>query len=251
MNTFVSPTDEDLSGRIILVTGAAGGLGSSAAKACGSLQATVILLDKDVAGLEKVYDDIVESGAPLPAIYPFDLESATEKHYHELAETISNQYGIIHGLFHCAAHCPALGPISDLETKSWAKVLNVNLNAPFLLTQVLLPLMSKAKDASIVFVSDSSARKSNAYWGAYAVSKIGLEGFAKILAEEFQTAGKIRVNTLIPGPINSAIRQRAYPGEDSSELPLPESLDKVVCYLLGLASKGITGQVISSDYLRV
>jgi len=251
VNTLVSPNDEDLSGRILLFTGAAGGLGSAAAKACASRQATVILLDKDVAGLERVYDNIVECGAPLPAIYPFDLESATENQYYQLAETISNQYRVIQGLFHCAAYCPALGPISGLEAKSWARVLNVNLNAPFLLTQVLLPLMANATDASIVFVSDSSARKSSAYWGAYGVSKIGLEGFAKILAEEYQTAGKIRANTLVPGPINSAIRKLAYPGEDSRDLPRPEGLDNLVCYLLGPASKGVTGQVIESDFLKV
>ncbi|MDD4906507.1 MAG: SDR family NAD(P)-dependent oxidoreductase, partial [Methylobacter tundripaludum] len=140
----------------------------------------------------------------------------------------------------------AFSPIATHKTKDWGDTLNVNLNAPFLLCRVLLPVLQKSEHASIVFTSDSSARKAPAYAGAYGVSKIALEGLANILADEHEAFGKIRVNTLIPGPVDSPLRKRAYPAEDKSKLPSMKSLAPIYLYLFGSESIGITGQAIDA-----
>jgi len=233
---------------VILITGAAGGLGSTAALALAKQGAHIILLDKSIPKLEKIYDAIIElDNAPTPSIYPFDLAGASEVQYEELATTINKAFGSLQGILHSAVELSAYTPIEIHETKDWGHTLNVNLNAPFLLTRVLLPLLQKSEHASIVFTSDSMARTASAYSGAYGVSKIALEGLAKILAEELEAGQKIRVNTLIPGAINSPIRKKLFPAEDKNILPTMVSLNDIYTYLFSAKSIGITGQTIEAQ----
>ncbi len=231
----------------ILITGAAGGLGSTAALALARQGASLVLLDKRIPELEQVYDQIVDLGAPEPAIYPFDLAGANEQQYQDLADTIESTYGSLQGLLHSAVELKAYTPFEMHTTLDWGHGLNVNLNAPFLLTRVLLPVMQKSDWASIVFTSDSMARQAKAYSGAYGVSKIALEGMGKILAEELEAEGKIRVNILVPGPVNSPLRRKLFPAEDKSQLPPMTSLDSVYQYLFSDLSTGITGQIIDAQ----
>jgi NAD(P)-dependent dehydrogenase (short-subunit alcohol dehydrogenase family) len=235
-----------LTKQTILITGAAGGLGGAAALALAKQGAQIILLDKHIAKLEAVYDAIVAAQAPEPILYPFDLAGATEDDYQELADRVENHYGALQGLLHSAVEFSAFTPIAQQGTKEWGHTLNVNLNAPFLLTRVLLPVLAKSQQASIVFTSDSSVRNASAYSGAYGVSKIALEGLAKILAEELESGNKIRVNTLIPGPVDSPLRRRAYPAEAKEKLPSAASLAPVYVYLFGAQSIGTTGQIIDA-----
>ncbi len=236
-----------LTDQVILITGAAGGLGSTAALALAKQGALIILLDKSIPKLEKIYDAIVDSGAVPPTMYPFDLAGASEVQYEELAVTINKTYGSLQGLLHSAVELNAYTPIEIHETKDWGHTLNVNLNAPFLLTRVLLPVLQKSEHASIVFTSDSMARTASAYSGAYGVSKIAVEGFSKILAEELESANKIRVNTLIPGAINSPLRKKLFPAEDKTKLPAMDSLNKIYTYLFSSESVGVTGQTIEAQ----
>lgn len=235
-----------LKNHVILITGAGGGLGGTAALTLAKNGAHIILLDKNIAKLEVVYDAIVAANAPEPIIYPFDLAGANENEYQELADRIDEKYGSLQGVLHSAVELSSFTPIALLGTKDWGHTLNVNLNAPFLLCRVLLPVLQKSEHASIVFTSDSSARTAPAYSGAYGVSKIALEGFAKILAEELESANKIRVNTLIPGPVDSPLRKRVYPAEDKSKLPPMQSLASAYLYLFGPQSIGISGQAIDA-----
>jgi NAD(P)-dependent dehydrogenase (short-subunit alcohol dehydrogenase family) len=205
-----------LTDQVILITGAGGGLGGTASLALAKQGAHIILLDKSIPKLETVYDAIIDSGAPEPTLYPFDLAGASEVQYEELAVTIDKTYGSLQGLLHSAVELSAYTPIAIHETKDWGHTLNVNLNAAFMLSRVLLPVLQKSEHASIVFTSDSTARTPRAYSGAYGVSKIALEGFSKILAEELEAAQKIRVNTLIPGPVNSPLRKKLFPAEDKT-----------------------------------
>ena len=236
-----------LKNKVILITGAGGGLGSTAALALAQQGAHIILLDKIIPKLEKTYDAIVETGAPTPVMYPFDLAGASEVEYEELASVIAAKYGALHGLLHSALEFSHFSPLSAHSTKNWGNALNVNLNAPFLLTRVLLPVLQASDHAAIVFTSDSSARQGKAYSGAYGVSKIALEGLAKILADELESAGKIRVNTLVPGAVDSPFRKKAYPGEDKTALPAMSSLNPIYTYLFSDESLGITGQVIDAQ----
>ncbi len=235
-----------LKDQVILITGAGGGLGGTAALALAQQGAHIILLDKSIPKLEKIYDVIVESGAPKPTLYPFDIAGANEVQYQELAVTLDKTYGSLQGLLHSAVELSAFTPIQIHETKDWGHTLNVNLNAPFLLSRVLLPVLEKSEHASIVFTSDSMVRYPKAYSGAYGVSKIALEGFAKILANELESKQKIRVNTLIPGAINSPLRKKLFPAEDKSKLPAMDSLTQVYQYLFSSDSIGITGQTIDA-----
>ena len=236
-----------LTDQVILITGAGGGLGGTAALALAKQGAHIILLDKSIPKLETIYDAIIAAGAPEPTLYPFDLAGASEVQYEELAVTIDKTYGSLQGLLHSAVELSAYTPIEIHETKDWGHTLNVNLNAAFMLSRVLLPVLQKSEHASIVFTSDSTARTPKAYSGAYGVSKIALEGFSKILAEELEAAQKIRVNTLIPGPVNSPLRTKLFPAEDKSLLPPMNSLNKVYSYLFNSDSIGVTGQTIEAQ----
>ncbi|WP_374089294.1 SDR family NAD(P)-dependent oxidoreductase [Methylomicrobium lacus] len=235
-----------LSKQVILITGAGGGLGATAALALAKHGAHVILLDNKLPKLEAVYDQIVEAGAPEPILYPFDLAGATENDFQELADRIEEKYGSLQGILHSAVEFSGFTPLSLLGTKEWGHALNVNLNGPFLLCRVLLPVLQKSEYAAIVFTSDSSARNTPAYSGVYGVSKCAVEGLAHILAEEVEAFGKIRVNIMVPGPVDSPLHKKAYPGVDNSRLPSMESLAPVYLYLFGPQSIGVNGQIIDA-----
>lgn len=239
-----------LTRHIILITGAGGGLGSAAALALAEQGAELILLDKSIPKLEKVYDAIVAAGGVEPVMYPFDLAGANEIQYQEMADAIEQRYGALQGVLHSAVEFSAYTPIAIHKTQDWGHTLNVNLNAAFLLTRVLLPLLQKSEHATIVFTSDSAARQAQAYSGAYGVAKIALEGFAKILAQELEAGQKVRVNTLVPGPVDSPLRKKAYPAEDKSALPTMSSLAPIYQYLFGPASIGVTGQIFDAQTFK-
>ncbi|MGH8559295.1 MAG: SDR family NAD(P)-dependent oxidoreductase [Methylococcales bacterium] len=245
------PSRDVLKNRVLFVSGAAGRLGRVASIACARHGATVILSGKNLQELEKVYDEILTHGGPKPAIYPIDFNGATEPDYEKLSRTIEREFGVIHGLLHSAAAFAPLGPVSDISGRDWSRVLNVNLHAPFILTRVLLGLLQKSADGAIVFTSDSSARKKAAYWGVYGVSKIALEGFSAILADEFESSANLRVNTLIPGPIDSPIRNKAFPAESPARRTNAESLEFLYIYLLGPDSRGQNGRIFHApDYIE-
>jgi NADP-dependent 3-hydroxy acid dehydrogenase YdfG len=184
-----APRADLLAGRTILVTGAGDGIGKAVSSACAAHGATVILLGRTVAKLETVYDDIVAAGGPQPAIYPMDLEGATPDDHRQLAENVASQLGRLDGLLHNAGSLGSLTPIAHYDPVEWLRVIHVNLNAPFLLTQSCLPLLERASDASVVFTSSGVGRRGRAYWGAYGASKFGVEGLMQILAEAADTGG--------------------------------------------------------------
>lgn len=237
-----SPAGASLQERIVLVTGAGNGIGAAVACACAGQGATVVLLDKVVRSLEAVYDRIETAGGPQPAIYPMDLEGATEKDYFDLANTLETEFGRLDGILHNAAMLGALVPVAHFEATLWLRILQVNLNAPFMLTRACLGPLMKSADASVVFCSDSVGRKGKAYWGAYAVSKAGNENLVQILADELETNTPIRVNSIDPGPVASSLRSLAYPGENPEKLAKPADVVQPFLYLLGGDSRGITGE---------
>ncbi len=241
-----NPAPELLHDRVILITGAANGIGRAVAGACAAHGASVILLDRDVRALEQAYDEITAAGHPEPALYPLDLKGATPDDYATLAETIEKEFSHLDGLVHNAAHLGALVPFANFEHELWFETLQVNLNAPYLLTMACLGLLQQSRDASIVFAADAAGRHGKAYWGAYAVSKAGAEGFMQILADELEANTPIRVNSLDPGPVRTALRRMAYPYEDRNSLPEPADVVKPFLFLLGPDSQGITGQQLSA-----
>jgi NAD(P)-dependent dehydrogenase (short-subunit alcohol dehydrogenase family) len=227
--------------RVILVTGAGAGIGRALAKSVAALGATVILHGRTVSRLESVYDEIVAAGGPTPAIFPLNLERATGEDYDRLSGAIEAQWGRLDGLVQNASLLGMRTPIEHHDVAEWQRVLHVNLTAPFILCRCLLPLLFRSADASIVFTSSGVGRRGKAYWGAYAVSKFGLEGLSQVLADELQNKQNVRVNVINPGPTRTAMRAAAYPAEDPGKLKTPEEILGVYLYLLGAESRGVTG----------
>ena len=219
-----SPVRGAFAGRAVLVTGAGDGLGRSVAIGAARCGAEVILLGRTVAKLEATHDRIVESGGPTPAIYPMDLAGAGRTDYEELAQRIVEAYGALHGIVHAAATFSGLAPLAHLEPGDWLRTLHVNLTAPYLVTTACLPLLQRVPDATVVFVGDALGRRVRAYWGAYAVSKAGVEGLAKVLAEEVEAAGTPRVTCVNPGPMRTSLRRRAFPAEPSDSASEPDAV---------------------------
>ncbi len=237
-----TPAKNLLKDRVILVTGAGAGIGRAVAKSLGAHGATVILLGKTVNKLENVYDEILAAGGPLPGIYPMDLMGAKYTDYEQMVGALDKEYGRLDGLLHNAGILGEGAPIEHHEIHIWQQVLQVNLTAPFLLTRACLELLYKSLDASVVFTASGVGRKARAYWGAYAVSKYGIEALSLTLADEVEFRGTLRVNSLNPGAVRTAMRRQAFPAEDLSTLKTPEDILPAYLYLLGPDSKGITGQ---------
>ena len=231
-----------LKNKIILVTGAGDGIGKAAAKAYAEHGATIILCGKNQQSLDLVYDEIEAASGSQPAVLAIDFETATPENYENLAELVGKEFGKLDGLLINAGWLGHTSPISQYDVENWFKVMQINLNAPFLLTRALLPLSNKSESSSIVFTLDE---KETAYWGAYGVSKAGLTSFMKILADELESdANPIRVNGIKPEKIRTKLYMRAYPGEDPNTLRKPEEIMEKYLYLMADDSTETHGLII-------
>jgi NAD(P)-dependent dehydrogenase (short-subunit alcohol dehydrogenase family) len=235
-----------LDGRIILVTGAAEGIGRAVALASAAAGATVVLSQSSESDLAETYDSIEASGGPEPAILPLNPETATEADVIAAANVLGDAFGRLDGLVHCAAYAPFLSRIDDYDASEWERVIRINLTTPFLLTQACMPLLRAAEDASIIFTSDRVGRQGLAYWGAFAAAKFGIEGLMQTLAAETREGGKIRVNSIDPGTVRTALRARLYPGENPLNHPLPETITDLYVRLLSAAGHGVTGMALDA-----
>ena len=236
-----------LNGRVILVTGAGRGIGAAAAKTFAAHGATVLLLGKTEENLSRVYDAIEAAGYAQPAVIPFNLETALPHQYDELAAMIETEFGHVDGVLHNASIIGPRTPIEQLSGDNFARVMQVNVNAMFMLTSTLLPLLKLSSDASVVFTSSSVGSKGRAYWGAYAVSKFATEGLMQVLADEVDGIANVRANSVNPGATRTDMRAQAYPGENPVNNPLPEAIMPVYLYLMGPDSKGVNGQAFDAQ----
>ena len=235
---------DEFKDKIVLVTGANRGFGLAITMDLARAGATVIMLGRDLGSLEYAYDAVVDAGLTEPILYPLDLEGATPENYQELQDNILSQFGKLDGVVHNASILGAQMPIEQYDIKLWYSTLQINLSAPFMLTQFLIPALSKSNDARVIFMSSTVGREARAYWGAYSVSKFGIEGFAKTLSEELEKT-HISVNTVNPGKMRTEMRRAAYPAEDSSKVPLPEEKSQAIVYLLSTLSPKINGEQLS------
>lgn len=225
------PSPLALQGRVILVTGAASGLGRVISKACAQYGATVVILDKEMRRAEETYDEIVAAGYPEPAIYPLDMQGANAQDYAALADNIRTQLGRLDGIVLNAAWLAAFTPVAHYETELWAKMIMVNLQANFLLTHACLPLLGEAQDPAIVFADHESNK---AYFGAFGVAKAGMRGFCDILAAEYSDpANFVRVNSVDTGAIRTSMRTLNFPGENPESVARPEAVVAPFLFYLG------------------
>ena len=242
-----TPDADLLAGRVILITGAGSGLGRALALECARVGASVILCGRTLAKLERVYDEIESLGKPRPAIAALDLAAATAVDYDNLAKTIGSEFGKIDGLVHAAALLGDRTPLEQYDVPTWCRVLHVNLTAPFILTQILLPQLRMSADASVIFVSSGVVKNQRPFWGAYAVAKSGLESVRSMWSQELEGEPNIRVNSVNPGRMRTAMRAAAYPAEDPNTVPAPVGVSGTFLYLLSAGSRGIDGQYIEAQ----
>lgn len=236
-----SPAPDLLRDRVILVTGASDGIGRSVARAAAAHGAQVILHGRNVKRLEAVYDAIVDAGQPRPSIVPLDLEKAGPAEYDALVAAVDKEFGRLDVLLHNAGMLGERAPVEHYDVAKWMRTMHVNANVPFVLTQLCLPLLRKSRDASIVFTSSGVVSSPRPFWGAYLASKWASDGLMRMLAEELEQPG-IRVNSVNPGKVRTNMRLQAYPAEDRSTLPDPDSIVAPYLYLFGPDSKGVSGR---------
>jgi NAD(P)-dependent dehydrogenase (short-subunit alcohol dehydrogenase family) len=237
----------ELSGRVIAITGVTGGIGRALALACLREGADVVLMARNESKLRALHAECESLSPGRALIAQLDLEKAIAKDYDRIADALLERYGRLDGLVHCAGLLGTLTPIEQYDVPTWCRVMHVNVTAAFALTQVMIPALRKSADASVIFSSSGVGRRGKAYWGAYAVAKFALEGLSQVLADELEGNSAVRVNTINPGRARTVMRRQAFPSEDVSSLPQPETLLEPYLRLLGPRGIGVTGQALDSQ----
>ena len=239
--------DGELKDKVILVTGANRGFGLAITMDLSKAGATVIMLGRDLGSLEYAYDAVVDAGYNEPILYPLDLEGATPENYQELQDNVLEKFDKLDGLIHNAAILGAQMPIEQYDIKLWYSTLQINLSAPFMLTQFLIPALVKSEDARILFLSSSVGREARAYWGAYAVSKAAVKSLAEILQEELEPVSKIKIFNFDPGKTKTSMRAFAYPAENPNDLKDAAMLLDDYLWMLSERSNGSKIRYIKFD----
>lgn len=237
------PAENVLRERVVLITGANGGLGRACAIECARAGATVVLAGRKVRALEALYDEIEALGAPRPGIYPIDFAGATGDDYAAMVDALHHQCGRLDAIVHAAAHFDGLRPVDQIKADDWMRAQQVGLTAPFLLTQAGLPCLRERDDAAVVFVLDDPARMGNAYWGGYGVAKSALGTFASVLHQETENS-RIRIHALLPGPMRTGLRRMAYFGEDTLTIDTPEAAGAAAAFLVGAEAASLRGHTL-------
>jgi len=218
--------DELLAGRVCLITGSSRGIGLGIARVFAGNGAIVTLHGREKATLRQSLASLPES--------PKHNYIAADLNTRDGSETLVERFIRLHEKLDVLVHSAGiLGPKTSLASypeKDWDEVIRVNLTVPFLLTQALLPLLRKGDRPSVIFISSGLGRAGRADWGAYAVSKFGVEGLTQVWAHELQ-GENIRVNAVNPGGTRTQMRAAAYPEEDRMILPTPEDISPVFVWL--------------------
>lgn len=208
-----------LAGRIALVTGASRGLGAATARRLAAEGAQVVLAARTVGALEEVDDSIRAAGGQNAVLVPLDLCRAEQ--IDQLAGALYQRFGRLDILVGNAATLGILSPVGHIDPRVWDDVFAVNVHANWRLLRGLDPLLRISGSGRAVFVTCAAARERRAYWSAYAASKAALEAMVECYAAE-TTKQPLRVNLFDPGPMRTALRSQAYPGEDAARLVSPE-----------------------------
>ncbi|MCQ4105298.1 YciK family oxidoreductase [Erwinia persicina] len=243
---YYQPKSDLLNNRIILVTGASDGIGREAALSYARYGAQVVLLGRNAEKLQRVCDE-VNAHSQVPALwFTLDLETATAESCRALAETLATQVPRLDGVLHNAGLLGDVIPMDQQDPATWQRVMRVNIDGTFFLTQALLPLLLKSDAASLVFTSSSVGRQGRAGWGAYSVSKFATEGMMQVLAEEYD-ARQLRVNCINPGGTRTKMRASAFPQEDAHKLKTPAEIMPLYLWLMGDDSRRKTGQTFDAQ----
>ena len=209
-----------LDGRIALVTGASRGIGRAAALALAGEGAHVLLLARTLGALEEVDDEIRDLGGSATLVQ-LDLKDTGK--VDALGPSLYQRWKRLDIFIANAAILGELMPLGHITGDLWNEVLDVNLSANWRLIRTLDPLLRHSDAGRAIFVTDGVAETCDAYWGPYSVAKAGLVTLARIYANEVETTN-VKVNLINPGAVHTALRTKAFPGENPEKLPPPDEL---------------------------
>lgn len=243
------PKQDLLSGKTLLVTGAGDGIGREAALTYARFGASLILIGRTLHKLESVSQEIEKLTGKAAEIYVLDLLTAPQQEYTALAQNIAKKHAYLDGVLHNAGLLGTVSPIIEQSIGEWHDVMQVNVNGAFMLTQVLLPLLLKAPNASLVFTSSSVGKQGRAEWGAYSVSKFATEGLMQILSEEYKNSN-LRVNCINPGRTRTSMRASSAPNEDPMTLKTPADIMPIYLYVMSDDSLRKTGSSFDAQPVR-
>ncbi len=209
-----------LEGRIAVVTGASRGIGAAVAQRFAAEGAHVVAVGRTIGALEEL-DDAIKRAGGSATLAPFDLTDYAA--IDRLGATLFERYKRLDILVGNAATLGSLTPMAQMRPAEFEQVMGINLTANFRLIRSLDPLLRGSPSGRAIFVTSGAARAPRAYWSAYAVSKAALEMMVGIYAAE-TVKTNLRVNLVDPGRTRTAMRAKAYPGEDPATLPTPEAV---------------------------
>ena len=215
------PGNGRLAGRVALVTGASRGIGAAVARRFAAEGAQLVLVARTVGGLEELDDQIRQDGGQGATLVPLDLREFDA--IDRLGASLYERFGRLDVLVGNAGVLGTLSPVGHIEPPDWAEVLDINLTANWRLIRSLDPLLRRSQAGRAIFVSSGAAAAPHAYWGAYAVSKAALEMLVKTYAAELVKTN-VRANLIDPGAVRTAMRAKAFPGEDPQSLRTPEAI---------------------------
>lgn len=233
-----------------MVSGATGGMGTCLSRACASAGATVVLAGRKVKKLEKLYDVLEAMGPAQPAMITLEQDKAGPAEYIQITDMLEQEFGKIDALIHASADLGSPTPQMSIEHSEWVRVMNVNLTSARLLSLYCLPLLSQSDLGSISFLLD---HKPSAYWGAYGVSKQGLQAFMHMLADEHENQRDsqghplVAINGFDPGPMRTQLRRHAFPGELEGETETPDKRLGPLLSLMLRTDRSLTGAALATD----
>ncbi|HEX4295007.1 MAG TPA: SDR family NAD(P)-dependent oxidoreductase [Rhizomicrobium sp.] len=214
--------------RIVLVTGASRGIGRAAAKALAGAGAHVILVARTVGGLEEVDDEIRKDGGSATLV-PLDVRDFPA--LDRLGATIFERWGRLDAFLGNAGSLGVITPLAHLEPKAFQELVDVNVTANWRLIRSLDPLLRRSDAGRALFVTSGAAQKHTPFWGGYAMAKAALESLALTYAAECASTN-VKVNLLSPGPLRTAMRAKAMPGEDPETLARPDAVAPLIVEML-------------------
>ena len=216
-------------GRIALVTGASRGIGAAIAERLAAEGAHVVLTARTAKDLESVEDRIFEAGGSA-TIAPLDLTETGS--IDRLAAALRERWGKIDYMVLNAAMLGTLSPVPVIDAAEFNRVLTLNLLAQQAMIASFDDLLRASDAGRLVVMTSSVGAKPRAYWGAYGASKAALENLALSYAEEVQNLSRVKVAIVDPGKTRTAMRAKAYPGEDAATLKEPAIVGEAVAKLL-------------------
>lgn len=233
-------------GRVVLITGATGGLGSALCHRLALAGATVVLMGRHRGRLDSLYDELVAAGAPEPAMIEQDFTKTTPEVLQGTVDVVEQNFSRLDALVHTAATLGELAPIQVIDDSKWREVFDVNLHAARDLTMACLPLLRKTTNASVVFTLDDHT---SAYWGGYGVSKAAIKALTQMMADETDNFvddkkhPSVSIQGIQPGPMRTRLRRRAFSGEMELESPLADEHAGTFLYVLDRVEPRASGQI--------